>query len=292
MIIVLGDVLHTMNILNTTCLNIAIEFFKKLDETGIKTMILVGNHDYIGPNEYLSTNHWMNVVSTFYPKNITIVDKVIVYKNYLFMPYVPIGRFKEALNDIVLNDIQYIFCHQEFKGVEYEFGNIKSEQGDEWDKNIYIISGHIHKRQWLGKYIYYTGTPYQTRFNEDVNKTIAIVNTGTQIITEINFKLPQMITIYKNIQNVDSINTNEFLHDNLYKIIITVDTMPQIQSFLKTNTYKLLKKYAVVIFSYSNVAIEQYISTSSEPPNFKQMLFDKVQQNENMLTLFKKVIGE
>ena len=236
-IVILGDVLHTMNIINTHCLNTAIQFFKQLDLLGIKIMILVGNHDYIGPNEYLTKNHWMNAISEFNPQNITIVDTVVVYNGNVYMPYVPIGRFNEALSTINLQDIKYIFCHQEFLGARYEFGNIVSDHGDIWDEQKpTVISGHVHKRQWLNKNIYYTGTPYQTRFNEESDKTIALVKKDGDI-HEISLDLPKMITLYKTIPELKKV---KFDSNHLYKFLYSYYKLCHHAVFLKK---KLVQQY-------------------------------------------------
>lgn len=299
LIVVLGDVLHTMNIINTQCMNVAINFFKELDEIGIKIIVLIGNHDFIGPNEYLSTNHWMNALSAFNPKNITVVDKVHTIPisgnkkgNLVFIPYVSPGRFNETVEGH-LDNCKYIFCHQEFKGVVYEFGNVVSENGDVFEDNrIQVISGHIHKKQWLGKNIYYVGTPYQTRFNEDANKTVALIDTSTQNIDEIYLDLPQMITLYTHLNDVESIEASTFVPNNLYKIVIKVDLLLHIQSFLKTKAYKMLKKYAIIIFDYPKVVDTDTSVESDKPPNFKEILYTKVQHNPNMLYLFDKILKD
>lgn len=285
-IVILGDVLHTMNIINTHCLNAAIQFFKQLDLLGIKIMILVGNHDYIGPNEYLTKNHWMNAISEFNPKNTTIVDTVILHDGNVYMPYVPTGRFNEALSTINLQNIKYIFCHQEFLGARYEFGNVVSDHGDTWDKKPTIISGHIHKKQWLNKNIYYTGTPYQTRFNEESDKTVALIKSGDSSIHEFSLDLPKMITFYKTISELKHVN---FDSNHLYKVILKVDNQTQTQNFLKTDLYKQVRKSATIIFEYPKNEQVVQIKTN-DPPNFKNILYNKIKGNKNMEYIFDKCL--
>lgn len=289
-IVILGDVLHTMNIVNIQCLNVAVEFFKELDNLNMKIMIIVGNHDYIGPNEYLSKNHWMNVVSLFNPHNITIVDNIVRHNGNIYLPYVPEGRFAQTLENVDLTNVKYIFCHQEFLGSVYEFGNIVSENGEEWtrDSGTIIISGHIHKKQWINKNIYYTGTPYQTRFNESPDKTISLIRNNK--ITEIDLDLPKMITVYTTMKDVDNLNL-VFNGNNLYKIVILVENIEQSRHFVKSARYKKLKLGATIIFEYPKNSIVNIPSSSADaPPNFKQILFDKIKHNANMKILFDKVL--
>lgn len=289
-IVILGDVLHTMNIINTHCLNTAILFFKKLDLMDIKIMILVGNHDFIGPNEYLTKNHWMNAISEFHPRNITIVDTVIVHDGNVYMPYVPVGKFAEALSTVTdIDKCKYIFCHQEFLGAKFEFGTVQSEHGDVWDKKPIIVSGHIHKRQWLKDTIYYTGTPYQTRFNEESDKTVAIIHEDGKI-EEVSLDLPKMLTLYKTVKDLKHI---DFEQNNLYKIIIKMDNPAQTQSFLKTDLYKQVRKYATLIFEYpkDEQIVSVKTSESCEPPNFKTILYNKIKGNKNMEYIFDKCLN-
>ena len=76
---------------------------------------------------------------------------------FLFVPYVPPGRFVEALEtykNINWKDVDCIFAHQEFYGCK--MGAILSEEGDKWEsKWPLVVSGHIHSRQWINKNIYY-----------------------------------------------------------------------------------------------------------------------------------------
>ncbi len=69
------------------------------------------------------------------------------------VPYVPPGRFVEALN-IIDNEwwknVNCIFAHQEFYGCK--MGAIESIEGDKWDHSFpLVISGHIHSEQRLKK---------------------------------------------------------------------------------------------------------------------------------------------
>ena len=38
-------------------------------------LLLVGNHDYINNQQFLTNNHWMNAMKDW--NNVTIIDKVI-----------------------------------------------------------------------------------------------------------------------------------------------------------------------------------------------------------------------
>lgn len=168
-----GDVMHYHERLFTQSLNKSLDFIKKLSVL-VHVYILVGNHDYINNSQFLTENHWMNAMKEW--KNITIVDKVKSLGNkVLLCPYVPPGRFIEALSTFTnisqLSTISLIFAHQEFKGCK--MGSIESVDGDEWkDEYPYVISGHIHDNQRVANNIYYPGTPLQHSFGDSNTRVV------------------------------------------------------------------------------------------------------------------------
>ena len=106
-------------------------------------------------------------------------------------------------------------------------------------------------------------------------------------IQEIYLDLPKMITIHSTLQNVKKL---QFDDNNLYKVIIKMDNSNQTQTFLKSNDYKLLRKYATILFEYPKN--EQIIPIKhNEPPNFKSILFDKIKGNKNMEYIFSKCLN-
>ena len=149
LIVIAGDLLHTHERLHTLALNKACELVDKMRKISL-TYVLVGNHDYIQNQQFLTHNHWMNGLKEW--NNTVIVDKVIrtTIKNekFIFVPYVPPGRFQEALDTLGerWDDASCIFAHQEFFGCK--MGAIISVEGDKWElTNPHVVSGHIHSRQ-------------------------------------------------------------------------------------------------------------------------------------------------
>ncbi len=118
-----GDILHTHERLHTTALNKAINFIDQVRKI-CPTYSLVGNHDYENNQQFLSKRHWMNALKEW--NNTFIIDftSIIKIKNFTFgmVPYVPPGRFVEALN-IIDNEwwknVNCIFAHQEFYGCKW-----------------------------------------------------------------------------------------------------------------------------------------------------------------------------
>jgi len=175
LIVVLGDVLDTHEQVNIYALTASDRFHQKLSKIA-PLAIIVGNHDRVDNQDFLSEYHAFNSYKQH--SNITVADTTteITIKNHRFIlvPYVYPGRFEEALTKIDNPyDCSAIFAHQEFYGAQ--MGAIKSEIGDKWDLNKpLIISGHVHDYQEVQKNIIYTGTPLQHTFGNEKPKTVSL----------------------------------------------------------------------------------------------------------------------
>jgi DNA repair exonuclease SbcCD nuclease subunit len=254
-IVVLGDVLHTHERLHTMPLNKAYEFISRLRVIS-KTFILVGNHDMTSNQNFLNTNHWMNAMKEW--NNVTVVDKIEFYKikNFLFtfVPYVPPGRFVEALESDKSYDWKEsdcIFAHQEFAGCK--MGAIVSSEGDKWDENNpYIISGHIHSNQSIGENIYYPGSSMQHAFGESDRNIIPLIefNKGYKYsLEEIDLGLPRKKIVYTDIEKIDKIDSI-IRPESEDKVKITMSGVyDDFKAFKKTTKYReLIKKGVKVVF--------------------------------------------
>lgn len=169
-IVVLGDILDTHEKIHVQPLCRAVEFIINLSKVS-KTYLLIGNHDRINNNVYMSPEHPFTGLNR--RENIVVVDETVRDGDFAFVPYVPNGRFHEALGP----DYQHfhaIFAHQEFRGCK--MGALVSETGDVWDvEDPPIFSGHIHDYQQPQKNILYTGTPFQHSFGDSPEKNIFIL---------------------------------------------------------------------------------------------------------------------
>lgn len=233
-----GDILHTHEKLHTLALNKAVNFLKTF-LSYCKVICIVGNHDMINNQQFLTENHWMNSLK----KEFTIVDKPCTFSssNIIFscIPYVFNGRFKDALcelqDDYKQNDI--IFCHQEFKGCK--MGAIISEHGDEWDENdVSIMSGHIHDYQKPQKNIFYPGTPIQQSFGDRNENIIVKVTKGVEGLEY--EEIPMTIEKKKNVYvDVEKLKDLDIKTDNPHNIKVTITgTIEEIKSLKKTAKYK------------------------------------------------------
>lgn len=246
LICIAGDVLHTHEKIHTTVLNKAYTLVNNL-RIHSPVYILVGNHDYINNRQYLTDSHWMCGMKDW--EGVTVVDKVIklVLDDYtfVFVPYVPPGRFIEALDTIEgWQNAECIFAHQEFCGCK--MGPITSIEGDKWPLNYpHVVSGHIHSKQQPQDNIYYPGSSLQVAFGESENNIVAMLTfTDTAYpydLNEVDLGLPKKKIVY---MKLDDIDTYKPPTDNPECVKITLKG-----DFNEFKTLKKSKKYKSLVDS-------------------------------------------
>jgi DNA repair exonuclease SbcCD nuclease subunit len=200
-----GDQFHTHAVKR-----IEVEHFwkvnlEKISNNGIKSILLVGNHDRIGAKEN-SNLHAMELFSSL--PNVTIVDSPInlTFPNGMVISYVPyindLNNFIKSANELYdQGSHELLIAHQTFTGAKYENGFYSNESVDpELIKHNQIISGHIHTSQAIGK-CFYIGTPkWDTMSDANLNKGIWIHDhdeTGKIIHSEFITSSSVAIPIYK-----------------------------------------------------------------------------------------------
>jgi len=170
-IVILGDMLHEHEKVYIPAHN-AIEFLIRGLRAIAPVYLLIGNHDYINNKQYLTKKHifgpykeWENVKVIDYP----LMEKV-KGKLFTFCPYVPQGRFIEALNTTNQYDEMWemsdaIFAHVEVRGVKAENGEVMTK-GNVWHEDYpFLVLGHIHTPQAFDN-IFCPGSSRQTNFSE------------------------------------------------------------------------------------------------------------------------------
>lgn len=254
MIILLGDVLDTHEVARSAPYKLAYRFIEELSNIA-PTYVLIGNHDFINNSQFLTDNHFFNPLKR-YP-NVKVVDRptVVEHGEYMFVmcPYVPTGRFIEALNTLLHEGVNWelatcIFAHQELRGVALKPGEI-SENGDLWDENYPpIISGHIHQAQTINENIYYTGSAQQISFDEDPDKRvwhISFSDDGTLNIDKIDLELKNKKEVTLTIDEIKTFDRS--LADKYYVKIKLKGTSEQLKLFRKSPQYAKLVKLGVKI---------------------------------------------
>lgn len=281
MIIIMGDTLDSHEVIYTQCFNKMLEYIK-LCEKYAPTYTLVGNHEYINNQQFLTKNHPFNHL-----KNI--VDDVILIDDIVLCPYVPDGRLIEALNIRLVDKwktVKCIFGHQLLDGVY--MGPILADKVEKWEETYpFLISGHIHQKQRPQQNLYYTGSSLQVSFDEKPDKTIAlIIIDDTVSIEEINIFPPQKTTINVDIKDIDELKIQT--QENLKVKVCIAGDEEEFKTFKKTTKYKnLLEKDVKVVFkNVKKVSINKPHTTFK---TFNEILYDNIKDKPEMLVILNSL---
>lgn len=241
--VVAGDVLDTHEKVDVQLMNRAYDLIKCLKKKS-KTYILVGNHDYINNQQFLTDNHWMNGMKEW--SNVVVVDYPLKIDNVIFIPYVFPGRFVEALSK--LDDwkmAQVIFAHQEIRGCK--MGAFISTDGDEWlEEWPLVISGHIHERQNHQKNVLYPGSIFTHAFgSSEHNPSVSIFQLDPFAETRTSLTIKIKKTLCLNVG--DDIKSKNINTTTKFRI---AGTKAQLDAYKKSKQYDILKKANVkVVFT-------------------------------------------
>ena len=295
-VVCLGDLLHTHERLHTIALNKAYEFIQRVSELAYM-YVLVGNHDYIQNQQFLTTNHWMNAMKQW--KNVCIVDKPVHYHSekglIIFCPYVPNGRFIEALDTESgsnWRDAKVIFAHQEFRGCK--MGAITSIDGDIWPLDYpNVVSGHIHSKQTPQPNIYYTGSALQHAFGESEETIIAVFefrdnrSVSDPSLTEVDLGMPKKKIVYTSIDKLDSLKIDP---NSNVKLTICGSDYNEFKTFKKTEEYKqLIETGAKVVFKTKEKVVEDRNDEHGDA-KFKDVLYGLCAGNVSLTHLYNLVV--
>lgn len=238
--VLLGDILHTHEKFHTIAYNNAIKMIYDISLM-CEVYVLIGNHDMINNSQFLTDNHPFNALKQW--KNVTIVDTYIQATTqdgytYGFCPYVPNGRFKEALGpEYKLCD--YIFAHQEFKKCDYN--GIVSVHGDDWDANDpMIVSGHIHNEQHVGKNIYYVGEPVD--YSKGISNHVILIDGRDRVRYKIKLNLPltRLVTLNMSYEELEEFDPQTVGDNEKVKIVVTCkdSEFKNVSKLSKNKTFK------------------------------------------------------
>lgn len=268
-IVIAGDVLDTHEKINIQLLNRAYNFIH-VCRTKAPVYVLVGNHDYINNQQFLTSNHWMNGLKEW--PNIHVIDKPVFFNSlktgkpkYLFMPYVPVGRFIEALSTTAdWKKCLCIFAHQEIKNCK--MGPIQSIEGDKWELDWpMLISGHIHERQYVQKNVLYPGSVINHSFGSD-NQGLSLFSFSengpsvSEFETKVDIGLDKKSIIYKHLDSIGDIHLDTLTKNNKLSL---EGEVKDIAAFKKSKIYKtLVDKQIKVVFRIKSVDDPDHQSTT------------------------------
>lgn len=194
----LGDVVDRRKFINhNTAHNFKKVFWNKLEELGIDTHIILGNHD----TYYRNTNEVNALQNLSITKNAKIYESCQTVElggtDILFIPWICDNNYEDSIYHIESSSAEIAMGHLEIKGFEMHKGHV-NEHG--LDKALFkrfekVISGHFHKKSDDGQ-IYYLGSQYEMTWSDyQCQKGFHIFDTDTREISRI--KNPH--TIFKKI---------------------------------------------------------------------------------------------
>ena len=176
-VILLGDIIDRFNMRALADAEKWVYSLSKL----IPVFVLVGNHDLASHADFLQQRHPFAMLNML--DNVTVVDhplKVIIKGiNVLMVPYVPDGRFDEAIR-MVDPDLEYLeTCHATFSHQTIYmslYNGIRNTNGDKWAlSRPYLVNGHIHEQSDVQDNVKNLGSPYQISHGEPENNSIMIL---------------------------------------------------------------------------------------------------------------------
>lgn len=255
MIVCLGDILDKHETVDVMAHKLVCQFIDSLSNIA-PLFCCIGNHDLINHSQFLTENHIFTPFKKW--RDVVIVDEPkIMHHNshsFIFCPYVAPGRFVEALNTLLKDQISWefadcIFAHQEFRGCK--MGAIISENGDEWEESYpLVISGHIHEEQKVQENILYPGSAIQHSYGESPDKYVWLVTfrEGDFNVEKINTRVKGKKTLTRTLEQAKEF---DFSLLDKYRIRLNIKTdSHKFQLFKKTKCYaSLITKGVKVVFS-------------------------------------------
>ena len=303
-VIILGDTLHDHETTKEAVHSRAIKWFLELAKLAY-TVVLIGNHDAPSNGNYLTENHFFNGLKGT-NQNLVIADKCHSFEvtkagyahRFVCVPYVPPGRFQEALNTlkIPIEDRvpSAIFAHQEFKGCK--MGAIVSEHGDEWPlTSPPIISGHIHEFQEVQPNMLYVGTPYQTTFAEANDKGLYAFSFAPNQRT---LPKPVRIRLKLRVKQSVEVSPKEFsafkMPEGTFDLRIVIKgPQADVEACKQTKMFKeFSNRPDVKIVLRPILDFKAMPGRQVEQKSFLKSLYSEVSTDEDLRQLFVEVLGD
>jgi hypothetical protein len=174
-IVLTGDLLHEHARVHTGALNAVLDLIRELAARAADLYVLIGNHDLPSNQCFLEAQHAFNALKAW--PRVHVADQVVhdAARSLVFVPYVPAGRFVEALSNsgYAWREGRAIFAHQDFRGARQ--GTFVSAHGDAWHPDWpLVISGHFHGHQWPRPNVCYVGSPVAHDFGDEASHTISL----------------------------------------------------------------------------------------------------------------------
>lgn len=292
-VVVLGDIMNDHEKIDLKVFKRVEKFITEISDL-TQIYILIGNHDRVNNKVFLTDEHVFGPYKRW--KNVYIVDDhcpVITWKNLniCLAPFVPDGRFMEALNisKIDLTKIDLIFCHQEFTNCS--INKITKSKCDEWLPHYpLIISGHIHHYEISSDNLIYLGTPFQHNFGDNPNnRGIFLLNESMEIEFH-ELSIPKKIVIEVDYKDIDEIELN---NRDKFKILIR-GPKNIVKDILQNRSYQEKFSGVKIVFvdETENVKTKRQNRQFKKTMTFLDRLSYSLKQNEEMNEIFHFFFSE
>jgi DNA repair exonuclease SbcCD nuclease subunit len=237
MIVFLGDTFDSHGTIDLQALVRLTNLFVALS-VQMQVVVLIGNHDRMHSGVFQTDEH--PLIGLKGRERILIADRACdVYltdrehnkeHRFVFVPYVPPGRFAEALATLKVGIAEKrpscVFSHQEFKGARA--GSTTSACTEGWPLSAPLnIVGHYHAYQQLQPNLIYAGTPYQVDYGEpETDKTVMKIkfqkDSDNPVISRTEMGITRNRTVRVHFENLQAFVTEEKKPGNV-KLIVEGD---------------------------------------------------------------------
>lgn len=196
MLCVLGDIFEARSLISVSVLNAVYESLYAFHESGIKVVLLVGNHDRTS----VGNDHALKVFKSF----ATVIDKPTTipldHGNLVGIPFHPRDeRMRQALAKYVNTKTSLLIMHCAVKSTRLPSGKIWG-QGislDDIPVHVTALLGHFHRWTELrpGK-VWYLGSLGPVDFGDaSIDKFYAVYNTTNDSVSFHHSRFPQFVTL-------------------------------------------------------------------------------------------------
>lgn len=190
-VVVLGDVFDKFQNVHVSCLRVVTKFIMDLlHMCKGDVWVLAGNHDRPNNTHFLTDEHPFHGLQNTPHLNI-VATKAVRAGDNLYVPYVPDGRFHEAIGASGLDmiGVKCVFAHQMWIGLN--LGHHISESGDVWASDApMLFNGHIHGYQVFQPNLVCAGASWQILYSDSHDRALLLVDDSGASVTHRRIRLP------------------------------------------------------------------------------------------------------
>lgn len=225
------------------------DYLEPLNDRGIETHIMAGNHDHYHKNDY-RINSLNEIVTGRYPNITTYVEPATVNVaglDILFVPWIDDSKPQHFYDTIKDSKAEILMGHLAINGFEMDNGNI-AHGGDDrkiFDRFDLVFSGHFHHRSSQGN-IHYLGAFAEhtwSDYNDPRGFTIFDTETRQQTFMRNPYSMFKMISYddVKDKEIIETVKNTDYsdLKDCYVKIVCVNRTNPYAFDMLIDKIYKV-----------------------------------------------------